>query len=105
MNPIARLNDGRHVLLNRRSRTHADVIVNDDGELSTVGHIRTETKPRKNAATTQALTMRYGRGVARSMGFGDREVHQVFNARGRRIGHDYDRINDAALALVRSVTL
>src|SRR5699024_3045990 len=105
MNPIARLNDGRHVLLNRRSRTHADIIVNDDGELSTVGHIRTETKPRKNAATTQALTRRDGRGAHRPMGFGRREAHQAFNRRGRRRGHDYDRSNDAALALARSVTL
>lgn len=101
MNPITRLADGRTVSVNHRSRNRADIVV----DTTTIGHIETTTKPRQNAAMTQAMTMKFGRGVARSMGYGERDVYHAYDVHGRRIGHDYDHINAAALALTRSVTL
>lgn len=105
MNPITRLPDSRIVSVDRRSRDHAAIVIDDDGTSTTIGHVKTLTKPRKNAAMTQAMTMKFGRGVARSMGYGEREVYHAYDVHGRRIGHDYDHINDAALALAKSVTL
>lgn len=102
MNPITRLPDGRIVSVDRRNHRHADVTVDN---ASTIGHIETRTEPRQNAAMTQVMTMKFGRGVAQSVGYGEREVYRVYDVHGRRIGHDYDHINDAASALARSVTL
>ena len=101
MNSIGRLNDGRLVTLVRADYNNARVVI--DGE--TVGHVRTQSRPRRDAATTQFVNAKYGAQIARSVGFGNEDVFIAFDARSRRISsRDYDRIEAAAMAVARRAT-
>ena len=85
----------------RADRNSARVVV--DGE--TVGHVRSETRPRRDAVTTKFVNAKYGAQIARSVGFDNEDVFIALDARGRRISsRDYDRIETAAMAVARRAT-
>lgn len=101
MNSVGRLHDGRLVTLVRVDYNSARVVV--DGEI--VGHVRSETRPRRDAATTKFVNAKYGAQIARSVGFGNEDVFIALDTRRRRISsREYDRMETAAMAVARRAT-
>lgn len=99
MNRIGRLNDGRLITLTRVNYNDARVAVGTE----TVGHVRTESKPNRDAVTTQFVNAKYGEQIARSIGFGNQDSFVALDSNRRRISNrDYDRIEVAAMAVARS---
>lgn len=99
MNPVGRLNDGRLVTLTRVNYNDARVAIGTE----TVGHVRTESKPHRDAVTTQFVNARYGEQIARSIGFGNQDKFIALDTNRRRINNrEYDRIEAAAMAVGRA---
>lgn len=101
MNRVGLLPDGRVVMLTRHSYTSARVSVGTE----TVGHVRTEQKARRDVGTTEFMNAKYGEPIARSLGFGSRDVFVALDGNHRRINHrDYDRIEAAAMAVAEAAS-
>lgn len=99
-----RTRTGPDLILDIRSRNQVLVkVCRDDGDLELLGTVSSATLPRKQPAVTAALRQRYGNAVARSMGYGNKEVHTAFDARGRIVARERDTVESAALALAEGV--
>lgn len=95
---IGRLADGREVIVNRKSRTHAEVSV--DSEI--FGFVTVKMQPQRDAVMTQFMNTRYGEQIARGLGFGEEEAFVARDSNNRPISvRTYNRIEQAAMVIAR----
>lgn len=96
---IGRLHDGRPITLKRLTQTKTEVTLDEE----TIGYIHKNSRPQRDAITTQLINTRYGEGIARSIGFGNEDIFTAHNLHNRRISpRDYPRLETAAMAVAHS---
>lgn len=98
---IGRLHDGRPVTLKRITHTKTEVTLAEE----TIGYIHKNSRPQRDAITTQLINTRYGEGIARSIGFGNKDIYTTHNTLNHQTTpREYDNPKTAAMTLAREAS-